>query len=164
MNTTTPNLIDDVRAHLTSGVSEVFRTMLALETKPAAVLHDWHAPGETLVAGSVGFIGDVNGIVYIQVTAAFARTLASRMLGLAETELEGDVMVNDVVGELSNMIVGAVKSRLCDSGAPCVLTIPSVVRGQNFKVEPASSFQHRVLGFRCGADQFLVELLMKYSK
>lgn len=164
MNITTPNLIDDVRGLLTSGVSEVFRTMLALETKPGPVLDDWHAPGETLVAGSVGFIGDVNGVVYIQVTAAFARTLASRMLGLAEAELEGDVMVNDVIGELSNMIVGAVKSRLCDSGAPCVLTIPSVVRGQNFKVEPASSFQHRVLDFICGADHILVELLMKYSK
>ena len=89
MNITTPNLIDDVRGLLTSGVSEVFRTMLALETKSGPVLDDWHAPGETLVAGSVGFIGDVNGVVYIQVTASFARTLAGRMLGLAEAELEG---------------------------------------------------------------------------
>ncbi len=90
MNTTIPNLIDEVSDLLNIGVSEVFRTMLTLEAKPAAVLHDWHASGETLVAGSVGFIGDVNGVVYVHVTAGFARKLASRMLGLAEAELEGD--------------------------------------------------------------------------
>ncbi len=163
MNTTIPNLIDEVSDLLNIGVSEVFRTMLTLEAKPAAVLHDWHASGETLVAGSVGFIGDVNGVVYVHVTAGFARKLASRMLGLAEAELEGDEMVNDVIGELSNMIVGNVKSRLCDSGAPCVLTIPSIVRGQNFKIEPVHSCERRLLAFRCDADHIMVELLMKHS-
>ena len=160
MDTTTPHLIDEVRDLLNSGVNEVFSTMLTLDAQPAAP-HDLHASGETLVAGSVGFIGDVQGLVYIHVTAAFARTLAGRMLGMPEAEIDGDEMVNDVIGELSNMIVGAVKSRLCDSGAPCVLTIPSIVRGQNFSVEPACSSERRLLSFRCGADHVLVELLMK---
>ncbi len=163
MNTTAPNLIDEVHDLLKSAVSEVFRTMLALEPKPAGVPHEWHAAGETLVAGSVGFIGDVNGIVYIHVTSAFARTLASRMLGLSEAELESDEMVNDAIGELSNMIVGSVKSHLCDAGAACVLTIPSIVRGQNFKIESACSSERRLLSFCCGADHIVVELLIKYS-
>ncbi|MEO8427696.1 MAG: chemotaxis protein CheX [Verrucomicrobiota bacterium] len=163
MSTPTPNLTDKVLDLLSHSVGEVFKTMLTLEVQPAPT-HDLHASDETLVAGSVGFIGDATGVVYIQVTASFARTLAGRMLGLAEAELDGDAMVCDVIGELSNMIVGSVKSRLCDSGAACVLTIPSVVRGKNFKVEPASGSQHRLLGFRCGADHILVELLMKYSK
>ncbi|MCI0539745.1 MAG: chemotaxis protein CheX, partial [Verrucomicrobiales bacterium] len=128
MSPTIPNLIDEVCGLLNSGISEVFTTMFGLEVK-AAVPRDFDAPSETLVAGSVGFIGDVSGIVYIHVTAAFARTLASRMLGLAEAEMDGEEMVNDVIGELTNMIVGSVKSRLCDSGSPCVLTIPSIVRG-----------------------------------
>lgn len=163
MNTTAPSLIDKVHDLLKNGVSEVFRTMLALEPKPAELPHDWHAAGETLVAGSVGFIGDVNGIVYVHVTAAFARTLASRMLGLSEAELEGDEMVNDAIGELSNMVVGSVKSHLCDSGAPCVLTIPSIVRGQNFRIDPACSSERRLISFCCGTDCIVVELLTKYS-
>lgn len=163
MNTTTPNLIDEMRDSLKSGVSEVFRTMLRLEAKPAAVLDEWHAPGEPLVAGSVGFTGDANGVVYLHVTARFAQTLASRMLGISEAELEGDEIVNDVIGELSNMIVGCAKSRLCDAGAPCVLTIPSVVRGQGFQIEPACRCNHIMLGFRCGVDYVVVELLMEHS-
>jgi chemotaxis protein CheX len=161
MNTTTPNLIDEMRESLKSGVGEVFRTMLTLEAKPVAVLHEWHAPGEPLVAGSVGFTGDANGVVYMHVTARFARTLASRMLGLAEAELHGEEMVNDVIGELSNMIVGCAKSRLCDAGAPCVLTIPSIVRGQNFEVASACRCNRRLLGFRCGVDHIVIELLME---
>ncbi len=163
MNTSIPTLIDEVRDSLSAGVSEVFKTMLALEAQPAPARRDWHGPGDTLVAGSVGFIGDVSGVIYMRVTAGFARTLASRMLGLAEAELEGDEMVNDAIGEVSNMVVGAVKSRLCDSGASCVLTIPSIVRGQNFEVEPACSCERRLLGFACGTDYVSVELLMKRS-
>jgi len=156
------NLIDEVGDLLNSSVPEVFNTMLTLEAVPASP-PDLHSSGETLVAGSVGFIGDVNGVVYLHLTAAFARALAGKMLGLTDAELEGDEMVNDVIGEVSNMIVGAVKSRLCDSGSPCVLTIPCVVRGQDFKVASAGASERRLLGFRCGADHFLVELLMKPS-
>jgi CheY-like chemotaxis protein len=93
-----------------------------------------------------------------------ARTLASRMLGLAEAELQGDDMVNDAIGELSNMIVGCAKSRLCDAGAPCVLTIPSIVRGQSFVIEPACPCNRHLLGFRCGADHIMIELLMERSR
>jgi chemotaxis protein CheX len=163
MNTTAPNLIDEMRDSLKSGVGEVFRTMLALEAKPAPVLHGWHALGEPLMAGSVGFTGGANGVVYLHLTARFACTLASRMLGLPEAELQGDEMVNDVIGELTNMIVGGGKSRLCDAGAPCVLTIPSVVRGQHFEIEPACRCNRRLLGFGCGVDYIVVELMMEHS-
>lgn len=163
MRTTTSNLTDEVCDLLNGGVTEVFNTLFSLEAKPAP-WHDLHASGETIVAGSVGFIGDVNGIVYLHLTAAFARTLASMMLGMAEAEFDGDEMVNDVVGEVSNIIVGAVKSRLCDSGSSCVLTIPSVVRGSNFHVETTGSSERRELSFQCGAGHLRVELLMKPSK
>lgn len=160
MSIATRNFIDETAELLQSGVAEVFQTMLTLEAQPAP-LPAPPAPGTELVIASVGFIGDVNGVVYLHLTNAFARTLAGRMLGMAEAELEGDEMVNDVIGELTNMIVGAVKSRLCDEGAPCVLTIPSIVRGQAFGIEATGASARRSLGFQCGQDPLLVELLMK---
>jgi CheY-specific phosphatase CheX len=137
--------------------------MLQLETKPAALPDGWHAPGEDLLAGSVGFTGDVNGIVHVQVTVGSARTLAGRLLGLAEADLEGDEIVNDAICELTNMIVGCAKSRLCDNGARCALTIPSIVRGQIFEFEPVLSHKHHRLGFQCGADHILIQLVMDPS-
>ena len=137
--------------------------MFNMNARPAA-LRDFRGGNEMLVVGSVGFIGDANGVVYVYVTEPFARTLASRMLGLAEAELDNHEMVNDVIGELSNMIVGAVKSRLCDSGVPCVLTIPSIVRGQNVSAEPALGSECRLLGVLCDTEPILLEILMKRSK
>jgi chemotaxis protein CheX len=72
-------------------------------------------------------------------------------------------MVNDAIGELSNMVAGYVKSRLCDAGLPCVLTIPSVVRGQGLRVEGSSHIPRRAFGFRTGVHQLVAEVLVKES-
>jgi chemotaxis protein CheX len=162
-NTTTPSLVDEALELLKTSVGEVFGTMFNMKARPEA-LRDFRGRDEAVVAGSVGFIGDVNGVVYVYMADAFARRLACRMLGMSEAELEGDEMVNDVIGELTNMIVGAVKSRLCDSGAPCVLTIPSIVRGRNLSAQPAGSSECHLLSILCDGEPILVELLMKKSK
>lgn len=85
------------------------------------------------------------------------------MLGLSPDEIDGDEMVNDTMGELANMIVGQVKSRLCDRGYECVLTVPSVVRGQNFSIESTTGTERRVIGFNCGAEKLKVEVLIKHE-
>lgn len=163
MNANTPLLIDNVSDLLNSSVTEVFSAMFTLDAAPSEP-RDLHSLGETLVVASVGFVGDVNGVVYIHVAAPFARLLAGRMLGMAGEEFDGDEMINDAMGELSNMVVGAVKSRLCDDGSPCVLTIPSIVRGQNFSVGAAGCSDRRLLGFQCGEGEVVLELQMKSAK
>ena len=159
MNTTNAPLIDGIASLIHDGVPVVFQTMLSADAAPVA-LADVKPTDEEVVVGAVGFIGDANGMVHLHLTVALARTLASKMLGLPAPELD-DEMVNDVVGELSNMVVGSVKSQLCDAGAPCKLTIPSIVRGKCLNIEMVSSAERRVLCFACGADRFIVEILMK---
>jgi chemotaxis protein CheX len=160
MKTSTPHIIEEIRDLLKTSVSDVFMTIFNLEVQEAPLAASG-TEGRPLVAGSVGFVGDLNGIVYVYVTQSYARTLASRMLGMAEAELEGDEMVNDVMGELTNIIVGGVKSRLCDSGNPCVLTIPSIVRGKNISAEPACAAEGRIFAVTCDNEQVVVEILMK---
>jgi len=70
-------------------------------------------------------------------------------------------MVTDAIGELSNMVAGYVKSRLCNGGLPCVLTIPSVVRGQQLSVEGSAQVMRRVIGFRNCAHHLLAEVMLK---
>jgi chemotaxis protein CheX len=163
MNTLIPQRIDEVSDLLVKSVGEVFGTMLNLTAQPAP-LEDIRKSDAPMIAGSVGFIGEANGVVYIYYKASFARTLAARMLRIPEAELDADEMVDDVIGELTNMIVGSIKSRLCDAGAPCVLSIPSVVRGQNLRGGPTSACEFRLLTMQCEKDLILLELLMKPSK
>jgi len=162
MNVTSPELINEVGDMLTGSVIEVFSTVLTMTAQPVPLTEIRHGD-DMLIAGSVGFVGDVSGVVYIYVKASFARTLASRMLGMPEAELDGDELIGDVLGELSNMIVGSTKSRLCDSGAACVLTVPSIVRGQHLSAQPARSTEGLLLSFACENELILLELIMKPS-
>jgi len=156
----TKNGIEEVCDLLTSTVPEVLETMFSMEAL-AMPPGDPQSLGSSLVVASVGFIGDLNGIVHLYLTSAFARVLAAHLLGLADDEFEGNEMIDDAIGELGNMIVGAVKSRLCDEGSPCVLTIPTIVRGDSLRLGATGLTDRRLIGFRCGDDEITLELLMK---
>jgi chemotaxis protein CheX len=162
MTLTTPQLIEEVGDLLKSSVSEVFTTVFNINAHPVPFC-EIRKSDEMLIAGSVGFVGDVNGVVYIYLKASFARKLASQMLGMPEAELDGDELIGDVIGELSNMIVGSTKSRLCDSGASCKLTVPSIVRGQNLSAQPVRLSEGLSMSIACNDDLLLLELIIKPS-
>ena len=155
-------MIDDIDQLVTTAISGVFGTMLKIPVQqepPGSPIRN----GEPHVAGSVGFIGSLSGVVYVYSTQSFARRLTRKLLGEKHGE-PADEMVNDAVGEIANMIVGNIKSRLADRGMNCVLTIPSIVRGSHFTIEPTSSTQRRVCSYQCEGDQVVVEVLIKASK
>jgi chemotaxis protein CheX len=152
-------MIDDIDQLVTSAITRVFGTMLKIpiqkEPPGSAILN-----GEPHVAGSVGFIGALSGVVYVYSTASFAQKITKAMVGTRDADT-GDEMVNDAIGEISNMIVGNIKSRLADRGMRCILTIPSIVRGSHFSVKPISSTERRVCTFQCDGNQVVVEILIK---
>ena len=159
MPPTTSLKIDQVRDMLILGVRNALATMVGIDAvSGSAEEHKVDEP--SCVAGSVGFTGGANGVVYVQIGEKFARTLASKMLGMEEHEVVTE-LVTDVIGELTNMFVGSVKSKLSDQGFPCVLTIPSVVRGRGLVVVSASNSERRTIGFRCGSHSLHVELMLK---
>jgi len=161
------------RETISRAVQDVFKTMLGktttLENTTDSVVTDaspWDHPVQITgqqVVGTVGFIGDISGLIYLYLEAGFANEIASHMLGMSAAELEeaGDEVVNDAVGELTNMTVGTFKNQLADKGFPCKLTIPSILRGSNFSIEPISSATRRIYRFHIGEHQLVADLLMK---
>ncbi len=155
-------MIDQLEVLVMQAVARAFETMLNLEISPEPPSEPvWD--GEPHVAGSVGFIGRLSGVVYVYASASFARRITGILLGLSDAEIENEEMVNDAIGELTNMVVGQIKSQLSDRGMPCVLTIPSIVRGSHFVVESISTTTRRLSTFRCGDQRLLVETLIKPS-
>lgn len=149
--------------HLTrEAVKEIFQSMLSMEVNPEPPSPLLADPAGQII-GSVGFIGDATGIIYLYAGITFATVITSRLLGITEQEVDTGDMVTDAIGELSNMVVGYVKSRLCDNGFPCTLTIPSVVRGQQLSVEGSAQLTRRVIGFRNCKYHLLAEVLLKQS-
>ncbi len=159
-----------IREYINRAVTDVFKTMLGREptfssestvAKQRSLLVS--EPQRPQVVGTVGFIGDANGLIYLHLDLAFARLCTCHLLGMTEAELDeaGDEVINDAIGELTNMTVGGFKNGLCDAGYPCKLTIPSILRGTNFSIEPISSAVRHVYYFDCAEHRVVADILMK---
>ena len=120
MNPHPQPLIDQVQVLAGESVERTFKEMLGIHLHPGDPGTTSSDP-EGQIVGSVGFVGEANGVVHLYASEHFARVITGRMLGLPEGEIDRDDIVNDAMGELSNVIVGRVKSRLCDGG----LTAPA---------------------------------------
>lgn len=154
-------MIDVLQELVKGAVSEVFSTMLSITTQPDPSLKLINNSSQH-IASSVGFVGQITGVIFIYSDDAFARVITSRMLGMDPKDVDEDEMVNDSMGELGNMVLGHIKSRLCDRGLSCVLTIPSIIRGTQFSIEPVTNATRLVLGFRCDEkSQIAIEVLIK---
>jgi chemotaxis protein CheX len=142
-------------------MTSVFQTMLALPLEPV--------PGDPAVgfpehvSGSVGLGGEkVIGAVYIHMSAEFAKLVASTMLGMGADEI-ADSDVNDVVGEMCNMVAGGLKSTLCDTGAACAVSTPAIIRGTSLAIETVPDVRQEKLVFECQGSRVIVEVHIKFN-
>lgn len=153
----------DLKTFVTNSVNDVFDTMLSMEVKSVEAQLQEVAEDGNHIVGSVGFAGLVMGNVNVFVGHRFARLMTAAMLGMEEDEIESDDEVHDVVGELCNMIGGDLKSKLCDAGMACSLSIPSITSGNSFKIESKGWDRNEKFGFRNDGHTALVEVYMKLA-
>jgi chemotaxis protein CheX len=164
-----------VRENISRAVRDVFKTMLDHDLSfdgievPAAlgtggpVYPNPRSFSVPQVVGNVGFIGDANGLVYLHLEETFANLCTGRILGLSDVELLAvDVAtVNDAIGELTNMVCGGFKNGLCEAGYPCKLTIPSVLRGRDVRIESTSSARRHAYSFNWMNHRLMTDVLVK---
>ncbi len=175
METSAPFTDQDLQEYIVEAVERVFTTMLAREVALAEMIN-FSAIDESmepppppldttkpLVAAAVGFIGTLNGVLYLYFEDTLARELTSNFLGmtLQEVDAEGHETVNDALGEFANMVVGTFKNKMSDRGFNCRLTIPAILRGQHFALEGTSSIIRRLYRFKTGDYVFAADLLIK---
>lgn len=147
-------------------VERVFQTMAGLKvvfvsssTAPEFPLVDSSA----LVIGSVGFVGDASGLIYLCLDADFAKNVTGRILGMdrAEVDAGGHEVVNDAIGEVTNMTVGGFKNTICDLGHNCKLTLPTIVRGQHVSIASVKSATRHIFLFDCEGHRITTDIQVK---
>lgn len=166
-----------IRENITRAVADVVKTMLSHSAKLISASAEGEGTGwpplpanngevpTPQVVGMVGFLGELNGLIYLYFPLPFARLATCQLLGMTEAEIDGadDDVVNDAIGELTNMSVGGFKNGLCDAGFPCKLTIPSILRGSNFCIEPITDAQRYIYHFECAGHKVVTDILLKAS-
>lgn len=83
------------------------------------------------VNGAIGFGGQLTGTIFFSCTENLIREMARVILG--HDYAPGARELSDVAGEITNMLAGGCKSRLCDHDCPVVMSIPNVIRGKFIK-------------------------------
>jgi chemotaxis protein CheX len=157
-----------IRVHITRALTDVFRIMLKAKVE-ALPRPEGEAPGQVSpelaerlaaphIVGSVGFVGDINGVIYLYIPLVLAQALVAQLLGLDDAD---DGTICDAVGEMTNMTVGSFKNALCDAGFPCMLTIPTILKGSGISVETIGHAERFLYSFQHAGHRLLAAILMK---
>ena len=113
-----------------------------------------------VVTGIIDLKGkQASGSVAISFSKPVALELAKNMLRM---ELEDvDDMVQDLVGEMANMVAGGAKAKLDDEGYDFELSLPSVIAGVGHSVDHGIDGPTIVLPFTTDKGGFSVEICFR---
>ena len=153
------SLQDFIRDSINQSAQQVFSTMLGVELPTGEFVEapfEENPPCE--VVALIGVAGAWAGAGNICCSAAVACKVCAHMLMTEAPAVNEDVL--DAVAELTNMIIGNVKTELESRVGPLGLSIPTVVYGRNFHTKTAGAPGWMVLRFRWDDDFFTVKLCL----
>jgi chemotaxis protein CheX len=146
-----------------TATQEVFFTMLGMEMEPgdAHVETTESDPAEGVMS-LIGLAGDWAGTGSVGCSAAFACKISSQLLMTELSGVDGEVL--DAIAEITNMIIGNVKTNLEDRLGPMGLSIPTVVFGKNFTMKSVGSNEWIVVPFLYGKEQMDVKICLSPNR
>ena len=112
---------------LLDGAKEVFETMVFMTLEESA--EESPDINDEALLGTITFKGNLEGCLGVCCSPQCAKMVAANMLGMESTESLSEGDVNDAIGEIANMVMGAVKSRIQEQVGNVEVSIPSVVQG-----------------------------------
>jgi len=86
------------------------------------------------------------------------------MLDMEPDDFEDQDEVKEVIGEVSNMASGSLKSSICDAGFDCRISPPSFTAGSDFEMECLHLDREGKYAFSHAADSFIVEIGLKTTE
>lgn len=154
MKTSPPVELSKICQWLETAVVEVIETMFGsmAYAEGAPDLSQWQDP---CIQAEISFAGAFSLKTRVWLRESCATELSSRVLHMPKQELNEQV-VDDTVGEVSNMILGAVKSKVADRGFACSLSIPVVHRPAVVSGFGVPAERERFLVFHFGAGHLLL--------
>ena len=142
-------------------VMDVFKTTFGLNAVQVSAPPPSEQSGE-LIFSEIRFEGAFEVCIKVSISAVGAERLSSIALRMPSAEI-CDAHVDDLVGEMSNMVLGAVKSRVSDLGIPCRMLLPTVTRSQAMLQEARSECGSELLYFQFEKHRLAVETSLTHT-
>ena len=116
---------------LIESAKEVFETMVFMDlteaTEPEQNVDGW------ALLGTITFKGNLEGCLAVCCNTPCAQAIAINMLGIDTSEELTEEDTCDAIGEIANMVMGSVKSRLLEHVGNLEVSIPSVISGHELR-------------------------------
>lgn len=137
---------------------EIFSSMIMLEVTPKEATKRTDPAFTNSISGMVGLAGTVKGNLSIHLPAPVATAVTTAFLGMEVKNIDDDVC--DAIGELANMLAGAVKTAIDPSGSDIKLSMPSTVYGDSYNLDCIDCGINVLVPFELDGAEFSVELLL----
>ena len=136
---------------------EVFSTMLNLKLVAGSVfVEKQEATPASGVVSLIGLAGPWVGTGSLSCSAALACKIASHFLMTEYGAVAEDVL--DSVAEVTNMIIGNVKTVLENRLGGMGLSTPTVIYGRNFQTRSTGNREWTVVPFDCEGERLCVQM------
>lgn len=150
---------DELVALVRESTENVFETMLGSSVVAGdARIETLNSSSSNGVVSFIGLAGSWMGTGSISCSTACACQLASQLLMGEYTAVDDDVL--DAVAEVTNMILGNVKTALEDRLGPMGLSIPTVIYGRNFSSRTFGKQDWTVVPFGVNGERLDVQLCL----
>ena len=142
-------------AILDQSVEEVLGLMLGVPVSVAPSTSVADHETRTLTA-VIGLAGALSGAYTVLVSAEAAMQMTACMAGMEVTTVDETVI--DGLGEITNMLAGAWKSKISCLNAACLLSVPTVVTGTQYEVHKRTSAFRLTRSYRFNDHFFTVSI------
>jgi chemotaxis protein CheX len=151
---------EEIIAAIKAATAEVFSTMLSMEVPSDEILTPQAAgagPASGIIA-LIGFAGPWAGTGSLACTAELACKLSSQFLMAPYEAVNDDVL--DAVAEITNMILGNVKTTIEQKVGSMGLSTPTVIFGRNFQTRSARTHEWTGVRFACGEEKLDIQVCL----
>jgi chemotaxis protein CheX len=142
---------------------EVFSTMLGIGLEQVDAYVDKSAPPAVDgILAFVGLAGSWVGTGSVSCSSTFACKMSSQFLMADYQSVNEDVL--DALAEVTNMIIGNVKTKLEEDLGPMGLSIPTVIFGRNFGSRTVGTFEWSVVPFMAEGERIEIQICLAPHK
>jgi chemotaxis protein CheX len=154
---------NDMVTMVRRAATEVFTTMLGIEPQPGdAYTNSAASLNSNGVVSLVGLAGSWVGTGSISCSAHCACLMAGQLM-MSEYDSVNDEVL-DAMAEVTNMIIGNVKTFLEEHLGPLGLSIPTVIYGRNFCSRTVGQQDWTIVPFVAGEERIEIQLCLAPNK
>ncbi|MBF0614843.1 MAG: chemotaxis protein CheX [Magnetococcales bacterium] len=153
------NLAEVIREAIEETSVAFFTTDIGIKAGPSVTTSadQPYVPPQADVTAIIAFNGIIEGGLHVSAPFHAAVALAAAFSG--EEIPSFNITAKDAIGELANIIAGAVKSRICDDQIN--LTPPQVVVGRDHQIGYTKPLESTKCYFRSDEGPFFVEVFYR---